>query len=100
MFLLSYHGILCHQARDLFSAGSVANPNNDDNGGRYIERAVKLLENDMVKAAAEMDDALFLEYWGENVKPKDRIRKWLEKADGIAAGWMPSKVLFKGIAKS
>ena len=95
MFLLSYHGVLCHQARDLFSAGSVANPDNDDNGGLYIERAVKLLENDMVKAAAEMDDALFVEYWGESVKPEDRIPRWLEKADAIASGWIPSKVLFK-----
>lgn len=100
MFLLSYHGVLCHQARDLFSAGSVANPNNDDNGGLYIERAVKLLERDMAKAAAEMDDALFLEYWGESVRPKDRIGKWLEKADSIAVGWTPSQVLFKGRPKS
>ena len=96
MFLLSYHGVLCHQARDLFSAGSVANPNNDDDGGLYIERAVKLLENDMAKAAMEMDDALFVEYWGESVQPNERIRKWLEKADAIASGWVPSKVLFQG----
>lgn len=26
LYLLTYHGVLCHQARDLFSAGSVANP--------------------------------------------------------------------------
>ena len=95
MFLLSYHGVLCHQARDLFSAGSVANPNNDDDGGLYIERALKLLEPELIKAAAEMEDALFVEYWGESVKPKDRIRKWLKKADGIATGWIPSQVLFK-----
>ena len=95
MFLLSYHGILCHQARDLFSAGSVANPENDDNGGLYIERSVKLLEADMLKAAAEMPDALFVEYWGESVKPEDRIRRWLEKADEVAAGWKPSEVLFR-----
>lgn len=42
-----------------------------------------------------MPDALFVEYWGESVKPKDRIRKWLEKADEIAVGWKPSAVLFK-----
>lgn len=42
LYLLTYHGVLCHQARDLFSAGSVANPKNDDNGGIYIERALKL----------------------------------------------------------
>ena len=33
LYLLTYHGVLCHQARDLFSAGSVANPDNDDDGG-------------------------------------------------------------------
>ena len=99
MFLLSYHGVLCHQARDLFSAGSVANPDNDDRGGLYIERAVKLLEADMVKAASEMDDALFREYWGESVQPKDRILKWLEKADSIASGWTPSKVLFRKVSR-
>ena len=96
MFMLSYHGVLCHQARDLFSAGSVANPNNDDEGCLYIERAVKLLENAMLVAAAEMEDALFVEYWGESVKPKDRIRKWLEKADAVASGWKPSVSLFGG----
>ena len=94
--LLSYHGVLCHQARDLFSAGSVANPDNDDNGGLYIERAVKLLENAMLAASAEMEDALFVEYWGESVKPEDRIRKWLEKADAVASGWKPSVSLFGG----
>ena len=96
MFLLSYHGVLCHQARDLFSAGSVANPENDDNGGLYIERAIKLLEPDMAKAAAEMDDALFVEYWGASAPPEERICRWLEKADAVATGWTPSKVLFAG----
>lgn len=96
MFLLSYHGVLCHQARDLFSAGSVANPNNDDDGGLYIERAVKLLEDDMIIAANNMEDALFVEYWGESVKPEDRIRKWVAKADQIATGWRPSESLFGG----
>ena len=96
MFMLSYHGVLCHQARDLFSAGSVANPDNDDEGGLYIERAVKLLENAMLVAAVEMEDALFVEYWGESVKPEDRIRKWLEKADAVASGWKPSVTLFGG----
>jgi len=97
MFMLSFHGVLCHQARDLFSAGSVANPDNDDNGGLYIERALMLLEKDMLVAAAELDDALFLEYWGENVPRKERISRWLEKADAIASGWTPSKVLFQSV---
>lgn len=94
-FLLSYHGVLCHQARDLFSAGSVANPDNDDKGGLYIERALKLLQPLILKAASEIPDALFEEYWGEKVEPHQRISRWLEKVDAVAVGWTPSKVLFK-----
>jgi len=94
LYLLTYHGVLCHQARDLFSAGSVANPNNDDSGGVYIQRALKLLENPMREAAARMDDALFVEYWGESVPPGERIARWLEKADALASGWTPSESLF------
>jgi len=94
MFMLSFHGVLCHQARDLFSAGSVANPDNDDNGGLYIERALKLLERDMLVAAEQLDDALFVEYWGESVRKEDRISRWLAKADEVAVGWKPSEALF------
>ena len=94
LYLLTYHGVICHQARDLFSAGSVANPDNDDEGGIYIERALKLIENEMIEAALNMDDDLFIEYWGESVPPEQRIGKWLEKADAVACDWMPSKSLF------
>lgn len=94
LYLLTYHGVLCHQARDLFSAGSVANPKNDDEGGIYIERALKLIESDMKQAAQTMDDALFVEYWGESVPPEKRINKWLDKADALAQDWIPSKSLF------
>ena len=94
LYLLTYHGVLCHQARDLFSAGSVANPNNDDNGGIYIERALKLIENEMIQAALNLDDAVFMEYWGESVLPEKRIRRWLEKADAAAKDWKPSDSLF------
>ena len=95
LYLLTYHGVLCHQARDLFSAGSVANPHNDDTGGIYIERALKLLENDMKQAAQEMDDSLIVEYWGTKVAPDKRIEWWLHKADELATGWKPSASLFK-----
>lgn len=95
LYLLTYHGVLCHQARDLFSAGSVANPTNDDEGGIYIERALKLIENEMRVAAMSMDDALFVEYWGESVPPEKRIMRWLEKADKLAYEWTPSKKLFQ-----
>lgn len=95
LYLLTYRGVLCHQARDLFSAGSVANPKNDDEGGIYIERALKLLETDMRKAAEELDDALFAEYWGESVPKEKRMLRWLEKADALASGWKPSESLFR-----
>jgi len=94
LYLLTYHGVLCHQARDLFSAGSVANPKNDDEGGNYIARALLLLEGEMQNAALKMDDDLFVEYWGESVPPQNRIKKWLEKVDSIAVGWKPSEILF------
>lgn len=94
LYLLTYHGVLCHQARDLFSAGSVANPENDDAGGGYIKRALKLIEKDMVDAAHTMPRELFEEYWGESVAPENRIRRWLEKADSIARDWTPSDSLF------
>ena len=94
LYLLTYHGVLCHQARDLFSAGSVANPKNDDEGGIYIERALKLIEAEMRDAALRMDDALFVEYWGESVPPEKRIKRWLEKADELAKDWIPSKILY------
>ena len=97
LYLLTYHGVICHQSRDLFSAGSVANPKNDDAGGIYIERALKLIEAEMVKASLRMEDALFVEYWGESVQPEQRIRRWLEKADAIARDWTPSKSLFLSI---
>jgi hypothetical protein len=94
LYLMTYHGVICHQARDLFSAGSVANPNNDDEGGIYIERALKRIEKEMIEAALTMNDALFMEYWGESVPPEQRIKKWLEKADRLARDWVPSKSLF------
>jgi hypothetical protein len=94
LYLLTYHGVICHQARDLFSAGSVANPENDDEGGVYIERALKLIEDEMVNASLRMNDALFVEYWGESIEPEQRIRRWLKKADAMAEDWVPSEKLF------
>jgi hypothetical protein len=95
LYLLTYHGVLCHQARDLFSAGSVANPENDDEGGIYIERALKLIEKEIIEAANRLEDKVFVEYWGESVPKQERIQKWLQKADELATDWKPSKSLFK-----
>lgn len=94
LYLLTYRGVLCHQARDLFSAGSVANPDNDDDGGIYIERALKLIQGEILDAANTLEDALFEEYWGEVVAPQDRIARWLDKADACARDWVPSSSLF------
>jgi hypothetical protein len=96
LYIMTYHGVMCPQGRDLFSAGSVANPNNDDNGGLYIERSLKLLEPDILLAANRLDDALFQEYWGEVPPKESRISRWLLKADGYAIGWKPSDSLFLG----
>ena len=49
----------------------------------------------MREAAQTMDDALFVEYWGESVLPEERIERWLQKADEAADGWKPSATLFK-----
>ena len=58
---------------------------------KYI---IKALEKEMKNAALTMDDALFIEYWGENVAPKNRIEWWLKKADELATDWTPSESLF------
>ena len=96
LYIMTYYGVMCPQGRDLFSAGSVANPTNDNNGGIYIERSLKLLENDMIKAAEELDDDLFLEYWKVEVPKNKRIAWWLKKADSYAQDWVPSRSLFLG----
>ncbi len=94
LYLLTYHGVLAHQTRDLFSAGSVSNPTNDKKGGRYVPRALSLLEPHMLEAAKHMDTQLFQEYWEYPAKPEERITMWLTKADAFAKGWIPSKSLF------
>jgi hypothetical protein len=97
MYILTVHGVLCPQARDLFSAGSVALRADETRGGKYIARALMDIEKEMRVAARDLDDALFVEYWGRNYPVQDRIRVWLKKADEWAAGqWMPSEVLFTG----
>jgi len=99
IYLITYHGVLCSQARDLFSAGSVALRANQKRGGNYLLRALKDIEAEMRDAASRMEDALFVEYWGENVKKNQRIKNWLVRADGFAVGWKPSKELFGGKGK-
>ncbi len=94
MYLLTYHGVLASNTRDLFSAGSVAHVRDQSRGGIYIQRALFEIEEEMRKASLRMEDALFVEYWGESVPPLHRIERWLTLADKFADGWIPSKVMF------
>jgi len=94
LYILTYHGVLCSQARDLFSAGSVALAADDSRRGDYIKRALLNIQDEMKAAAARLEDALFEEYWGESAPPNQRIKRWLELADNYAVGWRPSKILF------
>lgn len=94
MYLLTYHGVFCPQARDLFSAGSVAMRTKKSRGGNYVLRALQDIEDRMRSAAESLDDALFEEYWGQACAPEKRLREWLRRADGFAKGWKPSKHLF------
>jgi hypothetical protein len=121
MFMMTYHGVLCHQARDLFSAGSAAGIGGNgrikvtkmddkligkDFDGIYILRSLLLLEDDMRKAAVYLEDKLFQEYWGDDItnkidihKPVERIRYWLKQADNYAQAWTPSEYLFQDLQK-
>lgn len=94
MYILTYHGVLCPQARDLFSAGSVAMRADGTRGGNYVLRALQDIEAEMVAAAGYLENALFVEYWGEGCKPENRIAEWLKRADSFAKEWRPSEELF------
>lgn len=95
MFMLTYHGVLCHQARDLFSAGSVAHVVRSDGSGKSNkERAFIILQDDMIEASRSLDPALFKEYWNEEVEPDERLAWWLRKADEYATNWRPSDHMF------
>lgn len=94
IYLLTYHGVLCPQARDLFSAGSVALRGDPERGGNYLLRALKDIEPEMLNAARSLEDALFVEYWGKNYPRNERINEWLRRADEFAQDWKPSEVLF------
>ncbi|RWR13916.1 restriction endonuclease [Paenirhodobacter populi] len=91
LYMMTYRGVLCPQARDLFSAGSVAGP---ERGGNYLLRALQDIQGEMRAAAYELEDALFQEYWGHVPAPEDRILEWLRMADAIATDWVPSDNLF------
>jgi len=95
LYLLTRHGVLCSQVRDLFSAGSVALRSNSERGGNYILRALLDIEPELRQAAQDLDDDLFVEYWGESCPVSDRLSEWLKRADALAQGWKPSEHLFQ-----
>jgi hypothetical protein len=91
---MTYRGVLCPQARDLFSAGSVALRANEARGGNYLLRALLDIQDEMREAARSLEPALFVEYWGQNVQPSERLTHWLHLADNLAPDWLPSEHLF------
>ncbi len=96
LYLLTRHGVLCPQARDLFSAGSVALRTDSTRGGKYILRSLQDSEGEMRIAATNIEDDLFLEYWGMKIPAGDaRIKEWLKRADKFAVDWKPSDHLFR-----
>ena len=102
LYLLTHHGVLCTQTRDLFTAGSVSNWADSKPGDIYIERSLKDIEDLILEAAKRLDGALFEEYWGRDYPPEERIAEWLRRADLYAQDgpadkrWVPSKSLFLG----
>jgi hypothetical protein len=97
-YLLTVHGVLCPQVRDLFSAGSAAGVSrpDDERGGVYIQRGLSQIEDALREAAERLDDALFQEYWGEVVPREQRLQEWLRRADEYAGDWWrPSDYLFR-----
>ncbi|MBL1275173.1 MAG: hypothetical protein COB30_003720 [Ectothiorhodospiraceae bacterium] len=94
MYLLTFHGILCNQARDLFTAGSVAMRSDQTRGGNYMLRALQDIEPQIEAAANYLGSRLFVEYWGDDVPKNLRIKKWLEMLDEHASDWVPSQELF------
>jgi hypothetical protein len=94
LYLLTYHGVLAPQVRDLYSAGSVALRADSTRGGTYIKRSLADIQSEIMQAAEYLPDALFEEYWGEIAPVDDRIRWWLAEADKHAVGWKPSDELF------
>ena len=94
MYLLMVHGVFTPQARDLFSAGSVAMRKSGMRGGNYILRALEDIQDEMREASEHLDDELFEEYWGFVPPASERLMEWLRLADSYARDWKPSDHLF------
>lgn len=102
MYLLTQHGVIAPQTKDLFSAGSVALRQSQIRGGNYVRRSLQDSDiQGLMRAAAEyLENALFVEYWGHSCPPDKRIEEWLRQADEHAKDlkpavrWKPSDHLF------
>lgn len=95
MYIMIHYGVLCPQARDLFSAGSVANPGGSGGiGGIYIQHALIDIQEEILEASDSLKDEIIQEYWGYTVDKSRRLREWLKLADSFARDWVPSSVLF------
>lgn len=91
LYALTYRGIICHQARDMYTAGSVVGTKR---GGIYIQRSLIMIQDEMRTAAADLENALFEEYWGISIPPEERINEWLRRADALCPNWRPSEFMF------
>lgn len=91
MYLMTYRGVLCPQARDLFSAGSVGEQGPTNN---FLLNSLIDIQCEMRRAAQYLEEALFVEYWEESPEPANRLLEWLKRADSFAQGWVPSEHLF------
>lgn len=94
LYLLTYHGVIAPQVRDLFTAGSVAYENDSSRGGDHIQRSLFNVQFEMRQASVYLPDELFVDYWGVEVPKENRIQWWLAEADKYAVGWKPSETLF------
>lgn len=94
LYLITQHGVFAPQLRDLFSAGSVG-ARDGQRGHKYIIRAIREIEAEIRQAAQNLNDALFVEYWGRVCPPDERIDAWLLMADKYAPDWIPSQELFQ-----
>lgn len=93
LYLIAHHGVIAPQVRDLFSAGSVG-ARSGKRGHKYIIDSLKNIEAEMRQATTYLEMEVIVEYWGFSSSTKQRIKHWLELADGYATDWKPSKELF------
>ena len=95
LYLITQHAVFAPQLRDLFSAGSVG-ARGGKRGHKYIVAALRDIQQEMIKAACNLDERLIEEYWSFSCPPERRIAEWLRMADSHATDWIPSQELFDG----